>query len=402
MDKHQKILIELTAAQLFKTGYQAPADADWDKIFTEAQQQAVLLLAYEASAMQNIAEVWQLRAMKSFQSNVTVFHQHREIHELMQHKGIPYVVLKGCSSAFYYPNPLLRAMGDVDIMVDEENITRADEALSKAGFVRIDKKHDFHVAYHRGKMSVEVHTAITRFDNILTQDVVKAYCGDFISASKTVTIPDIGATELVLPSRFHHGLSITLHTIRHLTERSGVGLRHLCDLAVFYNSFENKEFSEVFEERFKAAGLWRFTQQMGLVCHKYLHIPYKPWMGSSEDKWAAAIIDDILNGGNFGIKSAADRTAQSLAINVHRGKEVKGKLARIQNFLRRCNNLGLRAFPSMDRPILRSLAWIPLGVRYLFRCMTGKRKMFGLNSLISDSEERENIYHQFHLYEAEL
>lgn len=44
----------------------------------------------------------------------------------MEH-GIPYVILKGCASASYYPYPFDCALEDVDFIVGKENFKIAEK-----------------------------------------------------------------------------------------------------------------------------------------------------------------------------------------------------------------------------------------------------------------------------------
>lgn len=407
MEKHQRILIELIARQLFHTDYTPPADTDWEAVLLEARQQSVLLLAFEAATAGGLsaetAARWRPGAMRSFQVNANIFRCHRQVHELMQQNGIPYVVLKGCGSAFYYERPMLRAMGDVDILVRCEDMERVGAVLADAGYAKETGEHDFHISYRKGGAVVEVHKEITRFDDaVTTRDILKSYCEDFLTAAQLREIPDCGGMELMLPSVFHHGLSITLHTIRHLTDGFGIGLRHLCDLAVFYERFGDEEFTQLFEQRFRAAGLWRFTQMMGLLCREYLHIPYRKWMGEEKaEQIPEFILQDILNGGNFGRKNKGERYVQYLAMHGNTERKKTGKLARLCGFIQNCNEIGKKTFPVLDRPLLRRIIWIPYGVRYLCRCMTGKQEMFRWESVFSASEAREMLYRQLRLYKAE-
>ena len=110
----------------------------------------------------------------------------------------------------------------------------------------------------------------------------------------------VGDGEAVLPSQFHHGLIFLLHTCHHLTGE-GVGLRHLCDWAVFENSLSDRKFRELFEEKLKKLGLWCFAQILTRCSIKYL--------GAEEREWAVAdevvvdsLMEDILTGRNFGKK----------------------------------------------------------------------------------------------------
>ena len=57
--------------------------------------------------------------------------------------------------------------------------------------------------------------------------------------------------------------------ISHMTSES-IGLRHLCDWAVFVNSISNNEFVGLFSENLKSFGLWKFAQIMTATSEKYL------------------------------------------------------------------------------------------------------------------------------------
>ena len=66
--------------------------------------------------------------------NIQVIEEHKNIHKLLSENNIPYVFLKGCASARYYPDPLLRGMGDVDFYVPPEQLDKARGVFEEDGF----------------------------------------------------------------------------------------------------------------------------------------------------------------------------------------------------------------------------------------------------------------------------
>ena len=56
----------------------------------------------------------------SVMRDMLIHNAHTAIHTLMTQNGIPYVMLKGAASAYYYPQTFLRSMGDVDFYVPFE------------------------------------------------------------------------------------------------------------------------------------------------------------------------------------------------------------------------------------------------------------------------------------------
>jgi hypothetical protein len=97
---------------------------------------------------------------------------------------------------------------------------------------------------------------------------------------------------------------LLLHTCHHLTVE-GIGLRHLCDWAVFVNHLTNDTFRALFEVKLKAIGLWRFAQLLSQLSTYYLGMPEQEWaMQDVDEALLYAMIRDIFKGGNFGVKDS--------------------------------------------------------------------------------------------------
>lgn len=114
----------LVASALF--GYQEKINSDFedDALADELAAQAVLPIAI-SSAPKEFQAKWRKRSNEIEAANMMVFYEHTQLHELMTENGIPYVILKGAASASYYPEPILRTMGDVDFLVKEQDLKRA-------------------------------------------------------------------------------------------------------------------------------------------------------------------------------------------------------------------------------------------------------------------------------------
>ena len=169
--------------------------------------------------------------------------EHRQVHQLMTDNGIPYVILKGYASASYYAQPALRTMGDVDFLIHEDDWVKATEIVTAAGFKSKPDDGGIHVAFHRAPRSTwEMHRGING-----ANDKVNRYL--------TTMIEDAHEQDgMMLPSDFHHCLVLLCHTASHLTAE-GVGLRHLCDWAVFAHKVDVGRW----EAELTDCGLYRFA-----------------------------------------------------------------------------------------------------------------------------------------------
>lgn len=224
-------------------------------------------------------------------------------------------------------------------------------------------------------------------------DLFNKYLDDIFVKSKLLKTPN---GECVVASDFHHGIILLLHTASHLTHE-GVGLRHLCDWAVFANSFTNEEFINLFENPLKELGLWRFSQLLTLCCIKYLGCDKKEWVGQADDALLEDIIVDVLNGGNFGYKDT-DRYAQIKYISNRETNKPSKKGAIIQAFSSINAKAKTKYTFAQKHKILLPIGWIAVVFDYFVLVLTRKRKLDNINT-VKGANHRQNIYKEFKLFE---
>lgn len=395
----QMTVLKLLEKDLFGTDYLPDSNTDWQAVFKESRLQAIPLHIYNAlgnDIPQEMAEKWGENAVNRLQKNIMVHKGHAVIHELMTKNGLPYCILKGCSSTYYYPDFCLRTMGDVDFLICNEDKETVIRILEDAGFtMKEDDKVHHHIAFKKGRVLFEMHLRPVGIPDGKAGELVREYLRDIFE--KTELVQKESAV-FQKPSDFHHGLIILMHTYNHLLGE-GVGLRHLSDLAVFFNHFSDEEFRDIFYEKLSKLGLWKFAQIMACVSHQYLGLPYRAWMGEVNEKLCADVMHDIYDGGNFGRKDEK-RADQAILIS-NRGKDgVKNG-----TFLQLCFSLNKAAnnnFPALYKiKLLRPLAWVIAGISFVWRLFTGKRRKINLNNLVCEAEKRKSIYKQFHLFETE-
>ena len=374
-------------------------ETNWEEVLEEAKAQAVTQLAYAAldktMLLPHQEEKWEKSAAATLSKNIRVIHNHELLHEWMTEAGIPYVILKGCAAAAYYPIPSYRVMGDVDFLVPEDKLSDAGKMLESKGLKPWDEEHIAHVVYRKPGMHLEMHFHVAGLPEGLAGKRMKEYFRDvFDQASPGL----VGSEEAMLPSPFHHGLVLLLHTCHHMTGE-GIGLRHLCDWAVFANAFSDLEFRELFEEKLKAVGLWKFAQVLTAVSEKYLGADEKAW-AECEENLAEAIMEDILSSGNFGRKDYS-RYDQTMLIS-NRGKKGIGKTSMAKQLIESTNTLVVHHWPRAGNSrILLTAGWLYFGARRLGRELLGRRRRTDLGQVIDGAAKRRNLYSQLHLYEEE-
>lgn len=401
LNKTEQVLLDLLGNNLFSAGKSFEGiSSDWRFVWYESYMQGVSLTAF-ADFPAELTEssdfsVIRKKLQERISDNLLVNKSHFKIHKVLTDSGIPYVILKGLASALYYPDFLLRSMGDVDFLVSEADLERTCKVLEENGFNPSDKSHGDHLVYTDDVCRYELHTQPAGMPKGEAGELVETYLADILDkAEKKSTL----FGQIVVPSAFHHGLIILLHTCHHLTS-SGIGLRHLCDWAVFVNSLAEDEFCNLFEDKFKKIGLWNFACVLTKVCEKYLSCPPKKWVGEVNDALVDGLAQDIFKGGNLGQKSD-DRSHEAMILPKYGDKNHKEK-SNSKRLIAYVNQSVKNNWRSAEKnKILLPVGWIYFGGRYVFRSLKGERPKINVNSFINEAKQRAEMFNQLKLFEKE-
>lgn len=397
IDDNQKFLLQLCSKSLFDKDIVVLDEFDGKELLDEANRQTVFPLIFSLikDKSDNTADK---RFSQIIAKNIRVEYAHNEVHRILSDNDIPYVILKGVASASYYNEPMLRMMGDVDILVAPDNIAKVDELLKSIGFITTDDidGDNMHIGYKRKDgVACELHRRIGWAPNNSVGDTVNKYLSDIFERSVEYKTSN---GSCVVPDKFHHGLILLLHTATHLTHE-GVGLRHLCDWAVFVNSFSNDDFVNTFEKPLKEMGLWRFAQLLTLCCVKYLGCDAKEWAGQADENLLDGIIADILNGGNFGMKDT-DRYGQIKYIS-DRKEGTVGKKNPILQLFSSIDAKTKKEFKFVNKSkLFLPIGWLFTVCKYLYMVIMGKRQLDS-HLTIAGAKQRKEIYQEFRLFDEE-
>lgn len=393
----QKTLVSLLGHNLFGAPLEIAPDTDWEKVAKESAAQTVFSVAFnnyrELPISDELSKKIKKYLMKLALSNADCFQNHTYLHELMEVNGIPYCSFKGASSALGYPDPLLRAMGDVDFYVHPDDIDRAMKVFQAEGFNRYPGNHESHIGLDKDRKHFEMHFKPVAYHKGWIGDIFEEYWQDIISTAV------LHKNELAVfngPSIFHHGFILLTHLQHHLYSE-GVGLRHLCDWVLFANSLSNDEFVSMFETKLKRIGLWRLAQLLCLGAVKFMGMEHKAWMGDDYST-AEELLSDILYGGNFGRKDK-QRSYEGLFIfDKNEGDIKKGRISIMFKSLNRMVDGNWKSAKKFV--LLYPVGWVYFSLRYILRVIMGKRKM-NLVGTYQKSGQRRNLYSKIRCFEPE-
>lgn len=411
MNEVHSLLLQVVSTALF--GGKVPS-ADRENLLllvNESKAQAVFPLVYsvlENQLKEKLAPEQYAAQNEEFFRYAIVgtqnFAEHGELHELMTANDIPYVAMKGLASALYYPEPSLRSVGDVDFLVNTEDLKKAGKLLKEAGFVVDHGEEDdgIHIAYTRSPMSIwEMHRSINGIPNNAVGEKIRLEMDRTIETGEVVNVDGVTCR---LPDKFHHGLIMLLHTASHLTSE-GVGLRHLCDWGVFASALSDAEFREIFEKRLRDFGLWRFAQTLTLLGINYLGAPKRVWALEAieshkvDDATLEGLMNDILSGGNFGTKDM-NRYREIKYIS-DRGEHTVSSGGILRQGVRTMNQKVYADYKTIKKyKALLPIGYIAEGSKYLGLLIAGKRKSSGTKQMLKEAADRKRIYNNLHLFDV--
>ena len=212
---------------------------------------------------------------------------------LFEKYGIKNVVSKGYVLKKLYPNEEVRTMGDMDILISEENSKKTDEMLKENGYT-IDNVFVNEIGYAKSGCAIEIHTSL--MDDDLGNDF--DYSSYFKEKSK-YALPYRGEYTYVLKNE-DHLIYLLAHIAKHFYNE-GCGIRMIMDIAVFTKKYMSSlDWDYIFVE-LKNIKLFEFSNNIFYLCNKWFGVKVTNHIMS--DELYKAIFTYIMEGGTFGFHS---------------------------------------------------------------------------------------------------
>lgn len=292
-------------------------DTSWETLWKQARKQAVGGLLFQAMAALP-AESQPCRTLKlemAAHADAVVWHNELLADALVQitatykaHR-IPYLLLKGATVAAAYPHPEYRTGGDIDFYIPPEECIRAQQLLF--GSMPPNNKENRHYSGMYGKVRVENHFRLTYGPPQLYRNLAKELLSEEIRMPlQQLQIKDGIVTA---PSPTFQALFMLEHMAFHLPQ--GLGVRHLCDWAVYLRHFSSEIDYENAGRILREHGLSRIANIFSLLCVEQLGMPeycaLTPLVRNRRTtRDTRFVLKEILQGGNFGRHYTAAHSTQ--------------------------------------------------------------------------------------------
>ena len=288
---------------------------EWEAIRRFASEQALngiipdalLLLPQEsmppkAIKMQMIAEQLHVQQVNEHMNNVLL-----EFTVELARMGIPYVLMKGQGVASYYPYPLHRVSGDIDIYVPIQHFPIVNRGMVAFGGIK-GEENRHHVDYIAQGVMFELHHCVHYFQNDKRNTIFMRLLNEAMAEELEFAKVESGRVRVLSPTM--NVILLLTHILDHFY-CEGIGLRQLCDYALLLD----REYANIDRGRLERAleelSMTRTYRVIGALCVRHLGLPSDRLMIApmlADNRLADAIMKDCLKGGNFGCSDHPGRS----------------------------------------------------------------------------------------------
>ena len=302
---------------------------DWRRMMVWAEQQAIVGIIYGGIQRADkslgipfdVLMEWIGYAQNIELRNRLLNRKVGEISERFRQDGFRNCILKGQGAALYYPNPLLRTPGDIDIWLEGGRDRIMGYVTGKYGRL-LERYHHVELPVE-DSIDIEVHFTPSYMFAPMSNRRMQRWFGEHAEAQfeNRVGLSEC-EKEVAVPTAGFNAVFLLSHIYRHLFSE-GIGLKQIIDyyyLLKGHTDFTDDtderpmaarghtEITEITERRSMAEmgrvleqlGLMRFAEALMWVLHVQLGLDWKYLIAEPDEKEGRFLWSEIMIGGNFG------------------------------------------------------------------------------------------------------
>jgi len=211
---------------------------EWQRLIDLAASQGVLAAAFDALPKGKVIPCltkelhirWGLSVQRMEDRNRRQREALKELVGLFRSEGIEILLLKGLGLSENFPQPNHRECGDLDIFLFGD-YEKGNKIIEKLG-IEVNREGTKHSTFFFKGIPVENHFSFLDVVSSKTNVNLEAHLTRILKEQgfRTILIDDV---EVRIPTPDFTAIFLTRHDIIHFMA-SGLVLRHLCDLSLFF------------------------------------------------------------------------------------------------------------------------------------------------------------------------
>lgn len=398
IDRNEQAVLHLVGRALFGHAVMLEGDTDLNAVLREAKDQSMLATVYCSLTEEELSRIspadqqkWRMTFFKFVAKSQQLLYEQANVISLLEKNGTRFAILKGSTCAVHYPDPSLRAMGDIDILVAPDEQRAVVELLQADGYSEVvEEDHHCHLTVRKGRVSVEVHREPNGLF-INEDDVLRGRIDTFFADALECVQMENGYPAL---ADRHQAVVLILHKLEHFLA-GGLGLRQLCDWAMFVQKRMTAELWGALEPLLESFGLLTFTLMITRACIDHLGLPTEdaPWAATADKELSDKVMEHIIKSGNFGVKDKA--YGEKFFVDSHSRNRISSVFKTVGASCR-------THWPICAKyPILMPVAPFVVYARYLKLRREGKRDKFRPVQMYQRAGSRQQLYHDLKPFVAD-
>ena len=225
------------------------------------------------------------------------------IYNKVKGAGYSCCILKGQGNAVMYPNPSSRISGDVDVWVNtgREEIRSLAHSLTENANGHVDDESFNHIGLTINGITVELHSTPGFMANFVYNRRLQKWLKWNVYEQCSNMVELRNDAGIVAAPTLSFNIVYQLYHLYHHYFYEGVGLRQVVDyyFVVTMLNVECEMLSSL-QSELKHLGLWKFAGAVMYVLHKVMGLSEDKMIAPMDAKRGQMLLEDILNGGNFG------------------------------------------------------------------------------------------------------
>ncbi len=296
--------------------------AQWQEIQRLAQEQTVfalvadqvLTLPKECLPPRSLSLSFLLHIQAVQQANEKQNKALGELKEDYEREAWDFLLLKGQSLARFYPNPLLRTCGDIDVYLYKDGDYEASNRWAVEKGYRLQGSSVYEQLYFRGKVAIENHRLLMHFGREKYDRLLAECLAPILEGEDFDEIEINGLKYKTLPLEFN-AVYVFLHILHHFSYL-GIGLRQVCDWLLFLKANRGLDRAK-FQSYVSCLDLTRPMELFALMSKRHLGMsedifPFELPQDEQSVKLADLILEDIFRGGNFGFETFSGKKFKNI------------------------------------------------------------------------------------------
>lgn len=390
-----------------------PAE-DWLVLFQTAEKHQVFPMIYEAVFRCPAAQQAGPQILAPFKQRTVRYvmlqtMKSNEFYGLFRHlrsSGVLALVVKGIICRSLYPQPDYRISGDEDVLIPPEQFELCHKAMLEYEMQLSDPTQDIQEVYEvpYGKLGsplyIELHKSLFPTDSDAYGELNR-YFDRVHERAIEIQVDGVPITTMEYTD---HLFYLICHAFKHFLH-SGVGIRQICDITLFANTYGKDIDWPLMRERCREIHADLFTVALFQVGQKYL--TFDPVQACYPKEWQEIQVDetmllmDLLDAGIYGDGSMSRKHSSNITLNAmssqKQGKKVGNSV--ISSLLPSAKKLECR-YPYLKKyPYLLPVAW---GNRIMkYRKETKQSQNNDVASTLSIGKRRLELLKEYQILDNE-